>query len=179
MKTVLEQNLTAALNVDIYNGSFIAEDDLENGSVFVKGDEVEEQVYAAEITEEDGTINGLWMAANPIDVVLTDGLGNEYKPDILDPRAFTNVAGRVFSAIKPQVGDIITLTAEGIDGTYTEGTTKYVNAVAGELKMEFGATQTEDALSFKIIKKTYISIASANAIGSQRVDAYKLECVAN
>ena len=38
MKAVLIPTLTAAKNVDIYNGSFIATTDLDNGNVFAKGD---------------------------------------------------------------------------------------------------------------------------------------------
>lgn len=178
MNAVLEQTLTAAKDVDIYNGSFIYEDaDLNNGSVFVKGDEVSEQVYGIELPAT-GSLNNLWMASSPVDVILTDATGNQYKPGILDPRAFTNPAGLVFSAFKPQVGDIITLSAEGISGNYND-TMLYVNAADGESKLAFSATQASDALSFKIIKPTYISVASANAIGSQRIVAYKLECVAN
>lgn len=178
MNAVLEQTLTAAKNVDIYNGSFIYEDaDLQNGSVFVKGDEYSEQVYEVE-EPATGSLNGLWMVSSPVDTILTDATGNQYKPGILDPRAFTNPAGLVFSAFKPQVGDIITISADGIDGDYGD-TMLYVNAVNGEFKLAFGATQTSNALSFKIIKPTYISVASANAIGSQRIVAYKLECVAN
>ena len=179
MNAVLEQTLTAAKNVDIYNGSFIYEDaDLNNGSVFAKGEEYSEQVYEIE-EPATGSLNNLWMASSPVDVILTDATGNQYKPGILDPRAFTNPAGLVFSAFKPQVGDIITISADGIDGTYAEGTTTYVNAVDGEFKLAFGNAQAENALSFKVIKPTYISVASANAIGSQRIVAYKLECVAN
>lgn len=179
MNAVLEQTLTAAKNVDIYNGSFIYEDaDLQNGSVFIKGEEVSEQVYGVELPST-GSLNNLWMASSPVDVILTDAIGNQYKPGILDPRAFTNPAGLVFSAFKPQVGDIITISADGISGDYAEGTTLFVNAADGASKLAFGATQTADALSFKIIKPTYISVASANAIGSQRIVAYKLECVAN
>ena len=178
MNAVLEQTLTAAKDVDIYNGSFIYENaDLNNGSVFVKGDEVSEQVYGIELPAT-GSLNNLWMASSPVDVILTDATGNQYKPGILDPRAFTNPAGLVFSAFKPQVGDIITLSAEGISGDYND-TMLYVNAADGESKLAFSATQASDALSFKIIKPTYISVASANAIGSQRIVAYKLECVAN
>lgn len=178
MNAVLEQTLTAAKNVDIYNGSFIYEDaDLQNGSVFAKGDEYSEQVYEIE-APATGSLNGLWMASSPVDTILTDATGNQYKPGILDPRAFTNPKGLVFSAFKPQVGDIITISADGIDGDYDD-TMLYVNAADGEFKLEFGTTQTADALSFKIIKPTYISVASANAIGSQRIVAYKLECVAN
>ena len=179
MNAVLEQTLTAAKNVDIYNGSFIYEDaDLQNGSVFAKGDEYSEQVYEIE-APATGSLNGLWMASSPVDTILTDATGNQYKPGILDPRAFTNPAGLVFSAFKPQVGDIITISADGIKGTYDAETTAYVNAANGEFKLEFGTTQTSNALSFKVIKPTYISVASANAIGSQRIVAYKLECVAN
>lgn len=178
MNAVLEQTLTAAKNVDIYNGSFIYEDaDLQNGSVFAKGDEYSEQVYEIE-APATGSLNGLWMASSPVDTILTDATGNQYKPGILDPRAFTNPKGLVFSAFKPQVGDIITLSADGIDGDYDD-TMLYVNAADGEFKLEFGTTQTANALSFKVIKPTYISVASANAIGSQRIVAYKLECVAN
>lgn len=178
MNAVLEQTLTAAKDVDIYNGSFIYENaDLNNGSVFVKGDEVSEQVYGIELPAT-GSLNNLWMASSPVDVILTDATGNQYKPGILDPRAFTNPAGLVFSAFKPQVGDIITLSAEGISGDYDD-TMLYVNAANGASKLAFSATQAENALSFKVIKPTYISVASANAIGSQRIVAYKLECVAN
>lgn len=178
MNAVLEQTLTAAKNVDIYNGSFIYEDaDLQNGSVFAKGDEYSEQVYEIE-APATGSLNGLWMASSPVDTILTDATGNQYKPGILDPRAFTNPKGLVFSAFKPQVGDIITISADGIEGDYDD-TMLYVNAANGEFKLEFGTTQTANALSFKVIKPTYISVASANAIGSQRIVAYKLECVAN
>lgn len=178
MNAVLEQTLTAAKNVDIYNGSFIYEDaDLQNGSVFAKGDEYSEQVYEIE-APATGSLNGLWMASSPVDTILTDATGNQYKPGILDPRAFTNPKGLVFSAFKPQVGDIITISADGIEGDYDD-TMLYVNAADGEFKLEFGTTQTANALSFKVIKPTYISVASANAIGSQRIVAYKLECVAN
>jgi hypothetical protein len=179
MNTVLEQTLTAAMNVDIYNGSFVySTADLDNGSVFIKGAESSNQVYAVTLPST-GSLSGLWMASSPIDTIITDAIGNQYKPGILDPRAFTNVAGKVFSAFKPQVGDIITMTAPGFTGTYTEGTTLYANASNGVSTLAFGTTQTASALSFKILKVTYISIASANAIGSQRVPAYKLECVAN
>ena len=83
--------------------------DLQNGSVFAKGDEYSEQVYEIAAPAE-GNLKGLWMASSPIDTVLTDATGNQYKPGILDPRAFTNPKGLVFSAFKPQVGDIITIS---------------------------------------------------------------------
>lgn len=178
MNTVLEQNLTAALNVDIYNGSFIySAADLDNGSVFSKGTMASEQVYNA-VLPATGALSNLWMASSPIDTILVDALGNQYKPGILDPRAFTNVAGKVFSAFKPQVGDIITMTAAGFSNTYSD-TMLYANAANAQGTLAFGTTQTASALSFKVLEVTYISIASASNLGTQRVAAYKLECVAN
>ena len=63
MNTVLVPTLTAAKNVDIYNGSFISEADLDNGAVFGKGDlsESGSQVYET-VTPATGKLSGLWMA---------------------------------------------------------------------------------------------------------------------
>lgn len=178
MNTVLEQTLTAAKNIDTLNGSFIHVADLPNGSVFTKGNKNSAQVYEVGAIEA-GALDNLWMASNPVDVVLTDVTGNQYKPGILDPRAFTNKSGLVFSAFKPQKGDLITITADGFTNEYEAGTHLYANVTAGSNKLTFGATQTADALSFAIVEVTYISIASASALGSQRVPAYLLECVHN
>ena len=179
MNAILIPTLTAAKNVDIYNRSFVSTVDLNNGNVFGKGDlsteANESQVYQT-AQPATGSLSGLRMAYSPEDTVLTDGLGNQYKVGTLDPRAFTNVAGTVFSGFQPQVGDIITISADGISGEIS--TNEYVVATNGSYKLAF-ASAAIDGLSFKIIETTYISVASANAIGSQRVVAYKLECVAN
>ena len=101
-------------------------------------------------------------------------MGNEYKIGINDPRTFTNVKGKVFSAFKPQVGDKILITAEGIEGSLND----YAVAATGKNKLQFAAADVE-GLSYKVIdKNAYISIGGATAIGSQRVAAYLLECVA-
>lgn len=177
MNTVLEQTLTAAKNIDTLNGSFIHTADLPNGSVFTKGDKSSAQVYEV-AGVASGALDNLWMASNPVDVVLTDAIGNQYKPGILDPRAFTNKKGLVFSAFKPQKGDLITMTGEGFANAY-DAQKLYANATAESNKLTFGETQTQNALSFKVVEVTYISIASASALGSQRVPAYLLECVHN
>ena len=177
-KAILIPTLTAAKNVDTYNRSFIAQVDLDNGNIFSKGDlsdkTNESQVYKAE-TPKTGSLTGLWMAYNPEDVVLTDELGNQFKVGNLDPRAFTNVAGTVFSGFQPQVGDIVTISADGITGVAN----KFASVAANSNKLAFGAAKAETGLSFAVVGTTYISVASANAIGSQRVVAYKLECVQN
>lgn len=178
-KSILVPTLTAAKNIDTLNRSFISVSDLDNGNVFVKGDLSTEagqsQVYEA-TTPATGSLSGLWMAYSPEDVVLTDGLGNQFKVGTLDPRAFTNTAGTVFSGFKPQPGDLVLISKDGIDGEI--GSNEYVVAADASVQLKPAAAAIE-GLSFKIVETTYISLASANAIGSQRVTAYLLECVAN
>ena len=178
-KAILIPTLTAAKNVDTYNASFVSEADLDNGNVFSKGElsteASESQVYQA-VTPTTGSLSGLWMAFTAEDVVLTDELGNQFKIGNLDPRAFTNKAGTVFSGFKPQVGDLVLLSADGIEGEASSN--DYVVAQDSKSTLKFNTAAIE-GLSFKIVETKYISVASANAIGSQRVTAYLLECVAN
>lgn len=173
-KSILIPTLVAAKNIDTLNRSFIADGDIDNGNVFVKGalstNEGESQVYKA---EKPNSELGLWMAFTAEDVVLTDELGNQFKVGNLDPRAFTNRANTVFSGFKPQVGDLVLISADGISGTANT----YVVADAG-FQLKFDTAQG-NGLAFKVVETSYISVASANNIGSQRVTAYLLECVAN
>ena len=176
-KSILIPSLIAAKNIDTLNRSFVSETDLDNGNVFGKGElstnAGESQVYQT-VTPTTGSLTGLWMAYSPEDVVLTDGLGNQFKVGTLDPRAFTNIAGTVFSGFKPQVGDLVLVSADGISGEANS----YAVAANGTSKLAFAA-EAIDGLSFKVVETTYISLARANNIGSQRVVAYLLECVAN
>ena len=176
-KSILIPTLVAAKNIDSLNRSFVSTADLDNGNVFGKGElstnAGESQVYKT-VTPATGSLTGLWMAYSPEDVVLTDGLGNQFKVGSLDPRAFTNIAGNVFSGFKPQVGDLVLVSADGITGEANS----YAVAANGTSKLAFAAGAIS-GLSFKVVETTYISLASANNIGSQRVVAYLLECVAN
>lgn len=175
-KSILIPRLVAAKNIDSYNRSFISETDLDNGSVFVKGDLSTDadktQVY--ETVQPTTTLTGLYMAFSPEDVVLTDDLGNQFKVGTLDPRAFTNKAGVVFSGFKPSEGDLILISADGIEGSADD----YAVAANGKDKLQF-ASAAGTGLSYKVVETTYISVASASNIGSQRVTAYLLECVKN
>lgn len=176
-RSILIPTLVAAKNVDSYNRSFVSTVDLDNGNVFGKGElstnANESQVYTAE-TPATGSLTGLYMAFSAEDVVLTDELGNQFKVGTLDPRAFTNRANVVFSGFKPQVGDLVLISADGITGDANN----YAVATNGSTILTF-ADAAIDGLSFKVVETTYITVASANNIGSQRVTAYLLECVAN
>ena len=175
MKTVLIPSLVAAKNIDTLNASFVsANDDIDNGSVIVAG-ELNNQVYNAEKPSTD-SLSGLYMVFTAEDTIVTDAMGNEYKIGINDPRTFTNVKGKVFSAFKLSVGDKVLISAEGLTGSANA----YVEAVDGSYKLSYVATPTAGSTAFKVVDAdAYMSIAGASAIGSQRVAAVLLECVAN
>lgn len=169
-KIVLIPSLVAAKNVDSYNASFIAEKDIDNGMVFAAGEYSDDQVYTLAEIE---SLHNIYMAYSPEDTIITDAMGNEYKIGINDPRAFTNVAGKVFSAYRPQVGDKILISAAGIEGNAAD----YAVVAAGKDKLQYADSAVE-GLSYKVIKDDdYMSIGGATNIGSQRIAAVKLECV--
>jgi hypothetical protein len=91
-----------------------------------------------------------------------------------DPRKFYNSGCTVFSAFKPQPGDIITLSADAFTGTANT----YANASDSIYTLYWSATRSASALSFKKMATTYISIGSG-AMDNQRVTAYKLVCLGN
>ena len=172
-KIVLIPSLVAAKNVDSYNASFIdSTNDIDNGMVFAAGDYSTEQVYEVAAIGED--LHNIYMAFSPEDTIITDAMGNEYKIGINDPRTFTNVAGKVFSGYRPQVGDKILISADGIEGTADD----FAVVAAGENKLQY-SHEVVDGLSYKVLNDSdYISIGGATNIGSQRVEAVLLECVA-
>lgn len=172
-KIVLIPSLVAAKNIDSLNQSFLdTTNDYDNGMVFSAGayDSANQTYTPAAISD----LHNIFMAFSPEDTIITDAMGNEYKIGINDPRAFTNVAGKVFSAYRPQVGDKILISAEGIEGTADD----FAVVAAGESKLQY-ASAAVSGVSYKVLDANdYISIGGATNIGSQRIEAILLECVA-
>lgn len=169
---VLIPSAIAAMNIDSYNRSVLSASAVDNGNVLVMDAEYTSgsltEVF--KVTAPSGSGAGLWMAYSGDEIVLTDV---KYKGLDPDPRNFYNVAGKVFSAFKLQVGDIIVVTADAFTGartaeTYAAPTTSYALLWTPGL--------ATSGVCFKYIATTYISLATG-AIDSQRVTAYKLECV--
>lgn len=117
MANVVIKRHVAAHNVDALNRTVIGTTDIENGCVFellTRSDaDGENEVWEATAAATAATAAGLWMA-KASEVVLTKvGTGDaavELYGVVEDPRNFTNVAGRVFSAFKPMPGDLIEMT---------------------------------------------------------------------
>lgn len=167
----------AATNIDSLVRSVTDALDIDNGNVMVMGarsaTDGNEEVFEVSVPVT-GSLTNLWMAYSGDEIVVTN---SQYKGLDPDPRNFFNAAGDVFSAYKPQVGDIIVVTDDALAGTFTAGTSTHVNATNTAWGLTWGASQTANVLSYALLGVTYISLATG-AIDSQRVTAYELECVA-
>lgn len=173
---VVIKSLVMAQNVDSLNRVAISADstpiDVQNGSVgYLDGKsttagEGEVWNFKAPVT---ASLSNLWMAASPEDV-LTDG---KYKGLDPDPRNFINVKGKTFDVFQPKVGDIITLTADAVEGSANT----YVVATNTKPKLQWAAAAVS-GLSLKLIATKTISIGIGSLGSTQRVTAYEFEVVA-
>ena len=177
MHTVLIPTDIAAKNIDSFNRSVVANEDVDNGAVFqlngISADEKQGEVFNYAAPAADAGLKDLWMAYSP-EVVVTVSGDFKAKGIDSDPRNFTNIAGVPFDAFKVQVGDLVKLTAEGFANSYDDAT-PYAIAVAGSNKLTWAAAGIA-GLSFKLIKREPVIIGAGN-IGSNAVDGYILECV--
>jgi hypothetical protein len=168
---ILVQNSVQAMNIDALNRSVTSAIDIDNGNCLsltgLSTNNGEREVWTA-ATPTSGTLTDLWMAYEP-EVVLTVSGDKQYKGINPDIRDFYNIAGDVFSAFKPQKGDILLLTGDALGGT--KGTNTYVIATNGSVKLTWGASAIS-GLSLKLLETTYISIADGS-IGTQRTTAYR------
>jgi hypothetical protein len=173
---ILIQNSVQALNNDSLNRSVKSSADIDNGFIFnlleLSTTTGEGEVWVAS-TPVTSYLSNLWMAYEP-EVVTVTVNSKSYKGIDPDVRDFYNVAGDVFTGFKPQLGDILTITAAGLTGT--KGTNTFVTAVTGKFTLEWGASAIS-GLSCKLLETTYVSI-SDGSIGLQRVTAYRFEVVA-
>jgi hypothetical protein len=174
---ILIPNAIAAQNVDAWIRNARSASIVENGNIVVLTERSttsgESEVFMAEIpAASDPGLTGVWMVCDP-ELVWT-GSYRGLDPDV---RNFRVAVGKVFTVFKPQLGDIITLTADNFSGAKASSNV-YGNATdsTGGLKLVWGDTQTGSVFSVKWLATTYISIGSG-AIDTQRVTAYKLEVV--
>ena len=177
---VLEANDIAATYVGTYTRPAICSGSaVDNGNVF-RLDSVSSASGYGEVwvvtKPATSYLDGLWMANTPENVMIESADGEVFSSPSVDVRNFYNIAGKIIDAYKPQVGDLITLTADAFSAAFSSNT--HANAANGLFTLVWGNSQTASALSYKYLATTYISMGSA-AIASGRVTAYKLECIAN
>lgn len=114
------------------------------------------------------------MVGEP-EVVITESGTYEFKGLDPDPRNFYNKAGRLFTAFKLQVGDLVTVTADALYGSQSSNT--FVVAADSSYLLNWSASAVS-GLSMKLINDSaYIPIPDGS-IGTQRVAAKKFQVVA-
>lgn len=174
MSNVVIKNQVQAYNIDAFNRTVVCDEDIENGCVFkleeYSNNEDEEMVWKT--AKPSASDKGLWMAASP-EVVVTRGAdGNLYKGLTPDPRAFINYKGMMIDAIYLAVGDIIEMTAEGLEAetnAYLVPTSEY----------KLGVSSSKGAgLALKKIGKSVLHIGQGG-IAKQNIPTYKYVVEAN
>lgn len=157
-----------AKNIDALNVSFVSTDNIENGSIFTRGEINSEGLYKTVKPATANLTKQTFMACSPERVVTKLDDGTEFVDLTLNPQAFENVAGHAIDGIALQVGDKVRLSADAIGGT--KGSNKFITATNADYKLNWAA-EAGTGLTLELDKEFYISLGKGN-IGSQRVAAY-------
>jgi len=177
--SVLIPEAIAAMNIDSLNRHVIdygaSASAIENGNIF----QLATKHTSGSLTEvwelaqpSAGSPTNCWMAYSGDEIPVT---ASKYKGLDPDPRSFRSEANKVFSAYKPQVGDIILLTADAFSNSFSSHT--HAHAVISSFKLTWDVNDGGlTGLTYKYLATKYISIATGG-IDNQRVTAYELECV--
>ena len=164
-----------AKDVDSWTRSAVCASPVENGTaVILTGKSAtagEAEAFTAVLPTTGNGLTGVWIAGEP-EVVLTTG---KYKGLDSDVRNFRNEANKVFTVFKPQLGDLIELSADCFTGAFSSNT--HANCTDGASgKWVWGNSQTASVASLKYLATKYISIGTG-AVDNQRVVSYLLEVV--
>ena len=163
--TVLIPNKTVAKDVDAYVRPAICASALDNGSVFQlltkSGTTGESEVWNATAPTSSSAAN-VWMAGEPELPFATVGT-NRYNT-LGTIRDFYNSACAVFTAFKPQKGDIITMTPEAFDSSTTAA---YAITVTGAFTLEWNATAPSSGFGLKYLGSKYIPFTDGSISGSR------------
>jgi len=185
---ILLQKSCVANDVVAYNRYAVTASsvDIDNGNVFrldtqnvynSSGSSGYSEVWDVTAPAASGSnMDGLWMANEDSKNITVSG-DLQYAGLNDDPRNFYNIGGNVFSAFKPQAGDIIELSADNFVNTFSSNTYANSGSSVYTLYWENNAASGSQ-MSWQYLATTYFSIGTG-AIDNQRVTAYKLVCVDN
>lgn len=177
---VLIESMIQAKNIDALNRSVTSEVNVAGGGLIALTAPTTQgnDVWTAS-TPATGKLGGLWIAYNP-EVKYTKVNGKVYAGLSADVRDYTNLAGEVFDAFKPKIGDEIVITIDAVDSTGA-------NAVRGDI-LEAKADQTTftrvaaatgataGSTAFEVEWVGTIDFPKAN-IGIDKVKAFKAVCI--
>lgn len=153
--------------------------DLDNGNVVVMGvqsttaGELEVWEVSQPVT---GSLTDLWFVAEPEYPAIVTGSGMTLRGEDEDVRQWYVPSGKVGTARKAKVGDIVVMTDDGLAGTKNANT--FVVATNASYKLTWAAAAIT-GLSLKLLETTFITIPDGSIGLGTRVVAYKFEVVAN
>lgn len=172
-------NKVQATDVDSYNRVARSATALDNGWVMQLATRSsttgESEVWVGTAPSAVAGLTHLWMAYSPEIVEVVSG-SNTYKGIDSDPQNFYHIIGEMIDVFKPQIGDIITLTADALT-TGTGAASAYAVATATDFKLNWAAAAVS-GLSLKYLATTYVSKPTGAISETQRVVAYQFEVAA-
>jgi len=130
----------------------------------------ETEVWVGTIPTSGAGLTHLWMAYSAEVVSIISG-SNVFKGIDVDPQNFYHVIGDMIDIFKPQIGDLITLTADALTGSINA----YAVATNNDWKLVWGASGAVSGLVLKYLATTYISKPTGAISETQRVVAYQFE----
>ena len=170
-----------AKNIDALNRSVKAQVDIDGGNLIALTAPTAQgnDVWTA-AKPSTGNLGGLWIAYNP-EVKYTYVNGKVYAGLSADARDYTNVAGEVFDAFKPQIGDEIVILADNVASADVSSVVAgdFLEAVNGEAtfaRVAQGTGATEGSTAFQVEWVGSIDFPKAG-IGIDKVKAFKAVCV--
>lgn len=171
-------NKIAATDIDALNRVAYSASDIDNGWVFEllarSARTGESEVWVA--TASAGTLTNIWMAYSPEVVTVVSG-SNKFKGIDSDPLNFYNIAGDMIDVFRPQIGDIITLTADSLSTSSAVVESAYAIVTSGQFKLYWSASAAV-GLTLKYLETTYVSKPTGAISETQHVAAYKFAVTA-
>ena len=178
---VLIESMIQAKNIDALNRSVKSAVDIDGGNLIAltapttQGDDVWTAAKPA-----TGSLKDLWIAYNP-EVKYTYVNGKVYAGLSADARDYTNVAGEVFDAFKPKLGDEIVVLASNVDASDVDDVVagdflEAANAKAVFVRAAACTGATANVTAFKVEWVGSIDFPKAG-IGLDKVKAFKAVCV--
>ena len=177
---VLIESMIQAKNIDALNRSVTSAVNVAGGGLIALTAPTAQgnDVWTASVPAS-GSLGNLWIAYNP-EVKYTKVNGKVYAGLSADVRDYTNLAGEVFDAFKPKIGDEIVVTIDAVDATGA-------SAAAGDIleskadqttftRVAAGTGATAGSTAFKIEWVGSIDFPKAN-IGIEKVKAFKAVCI--